>query len=91
MRRFWQTSSDNRGTPENPGLVVTLISFEEWQRKFKDIDPHPNELNSRLWGILYKISENDKENVRSLLDHRQGFIKILEKRMDIILMKFQLR
>lgn len=55
-RRFYQHSTDHRGTPEKPGRVVTLI---------------PADKNSRVYGIAYKIKENDVENVINHLDYRE--------------------
>jgi glutathione-specific gamma-glutamylcyclotransferase len=71
VRRFWQTSSDNRGTPAAPGLVVTLIPYEEWMLKYKESDPHGSETEAKVWGTLYKVPEEHVESVKAQLDHRE--------------------
>ena len=54
-RRFWQDSTDHRGTPPAPGRVVTLV-------------PAPDE---RVWGMAYRIDEAHSEAVLDRLDYRE--------------------
>lgn len=56
-RRFYQNSIDHRGTPENPGRVVTLIPS--------------NEQSSVVWGIGYKIASDKINEVLKHLDYRE--------------------
>jgi len=52
VRRFAQMSHDHRGTPENPGRVVTLVHKEDWDA-FSGSDPFPDD--DVVWGIAYTI------------------------------------
>ena len=54
-RRFWQASSDHRGTPSFPGRVATLI-----QKKY-----------SRFWGVAYNIHQQDENETLQSLDIRE--------------------
>lgn len=55
MRRFWQASSDHRGTPEAPGRVVTLIESA----------------GDVCWGAGYRIAGDHLEAVLEKLDYRE--------------------
>ncbi|KAF8588518.1 ChaC-like protein [Ramaria rubella] len=68
VRRFAQSSSDHRGTPENPGRVVTLIHSEDWAA-FSGSDPFPE--GDIVWGIAYTIDPEYEVEVRNYLDYRE--------------------
>jgi cation transport regulator ChaC len=54
-RRFWQESTDHRGTVDNPGRVVTLL-------------PSPGEV---CWGMAYRVSATSAGEILAALDHRE--------------------
>jgi len=54
-RRFWQGSSDHRGTPDYPGRVVTLVSAP----------------NLVCWGMAYRIAAHQIDEVLDHLDYRE--------------------
>jgi cation transport regulator ChaC len=68
VRRFAQKSHDHRGTPENPGRVVTLIHKEDWDH-FSQSDAFPNE--DIVWGIAYTIDPEYEAEVKAYLDYRE--------------------
>jgi glutathione-specific gamma-glutamylcyclotransferase len=54
-RRFWQHSSDHRGTPERPGRVVTLIE----------------KADTICGGMGYRVEPDVLAEVVAQLDHRE--------------------
>ncbi|KAJ1310784.1 hypothetical protein OPQ81_009304 [Rhizoctonia solani] len=68
VRRFAQSSSDHRGTPEHPGRVVTLIAAVEWS-SFSSTDEFPHE--DVVWGVCYTISPGHAAEMKEYLDHRE--------------------
>ncbi|KAF9992868.1 Cation transport regulator-like protein 2 [Entomortierella chlamydospora] len=71
VRRFWQSSTDHRGTEEAPGRVVTLIPYEEFSTRFTDHDQHSSDQDDITWGVAYKIPESKVAETKAYLDHRE--------------------
>lgn len=68
VRRFAQSSTDHRGTPERPGRVVTLVSSQTW-RSYDLADEAPE--GDIVWGISYTVDPEHADEVRAYLDHRE--------------------
>lgn len=69
VRRFWQESTDHRGTEEYPGRVVTLIPHEEWKRLG---DVHICPAHEVTWGLSLRIDPEFVEEVLNQLDIREN-------------------
>ncbi|KAG0206372.1 Cation transport regulator-like protein 2 [Mortierella sp. NVP41] len=71
VRRFWQSSTDHRGTEEAPGRVVTLIPYDEFSQRFINDDMHSSDQDDVTWGVAYKIPESKVAETKAYLDHRE--------------------
>ena len=62
-RRFWQGSHDHRGTPENPGRVVTLVA----------------EPDAICHGLALQLPLDKQEEIFAELDYREkdGYERVL--------------
>ena len=89
IRRFWQKSTDHRGTPDSPGLVMTIVSqndIKQNQLKYtngNDIKYYNSD--NQIHGIAYKLPANKVEQIVKHLDWREkgGYSRMIT---DIYLM-----
>eukprot|EP00013_Stygamoeba_regulata_P007892 CAMPEP_0177680344 /NCGR_PEP_ID=MMETSP0447-20121125/30121_1 /TAXON_ID=0 /ORGANISM="Stygamoeba regulata, Strain BSH-02190019" /LENGTH=231 /DNA_ID=CAMNT_0019189665 /DNA_START=38 /DNA_END=733 /DNA_ORIENTATION=- len=87
IRRFWQGSTDHRGTPENPGRVVTLLTLEEYaaaRDRFvatlcddDDEAKHHIADSTTTFGVAYRVGAAHRKELFAYLDHREkgGYVR----------------
>jgi len=56
-RRFWQGSSDHRGTVQSPGRVATILPSDS--------------ADDQVWGLAYKLDKSEIETTFTYLNHRE--------------------
>lgn len=67
-RRFAQSSNDHRGTPAQPGRVVTLVCASQWHSFISNDDTPEGDV---VWGVAWTIDPSKSQEVRAYLDHRE--------------------
>ncbi|KAL0480213.1 glutathione-specific gamma-glutamylcyclotransferase [Acrasis kona] len=69
-RRFWQQSRDHRGTPKQPGRVVTIVPTSEFNTLQPTKEPHDDD-DDVVWGTVYCIKSDEAAQCLECLDVRE--------------------